>query len=399
LNAPERPVLSMADVRADFPATQRWTYADVAARGVLSLSVRAAMDAHLDERMYNGGDKARMFALVERVRGRFARLVQAHADEIAMTKNVSEGINIVAAGLPWVAGDNVVLSRELEHPNNVYPWANLSGRGVEVRNVPPRDGHMPVDDMLARIDGRTRLVTASSVTFAPGFRTDLARLGRACRERGIFFLVDGAQSIGLLRTDVEADAIDGLAVSTQKGLLGLYGMGLLYVRREWAERLAPVYLARFGVDLGEAHEATLGGEEMRLMPGARRFDLGNYNFLGCTALDAALDLQEALGSERIERHVIALAQNLAHGLVALDLPVCGADSGPQQTNIVTVGRLGNGGHDGLEDPRLNALAAQLSAHQVKFSLRRGLLRFSFHVYNDDDDVQRIVGFAREFCAV
>ncbi len=386
----------LASVRADFPATGLWTYADVSARCILSRTVRAAVDAHIDDRMYNGGDKARMFALVETVRGKFARLVNAHADEIAMTKNISEGLNIVAAGLPWLAGDNVVLCPELEHPNNVYPWLNLASCGVQVKKVLPRDGHIPIDEIVAQIDGRTRVVTVSSVTFAPGFRTDVGRLGRICRERGIFFLVDGAQSIGLVKTDVEADSIDGLAVSTQKGLLGLYGMGLLYVRREWAERMAPAYLARFGVDLGDAHEAALGGDGLRLMPGARRFDLGNYNFLACAALNASLDLQATLGSERIERHVTVLAHALAHGFSDMGLPVCGGAPGSHITNIVTVGRLGNGGHDGIEDPRMNALAAHLTANQVKFSLRRGLLRFSFHVYNDEADVQRILGLAQEF---
>jgi cysteine desulfurase / selenocysteine lyase len=386
----------LAGVRADFPATGLWTYADVSARCILSRTARAAMDAHLDDRMDNGGDKARMFALVETVRGKFARLVNADADEVAMTKNISEGLNIVASGLPWVAGDNVVLCRDLEHPNNVYPWLNLAARGVQVKNVLPREGHIPIDQVVAQIDERTRVVTVSSVTFAPGFRTDVARLGRICRERDILLLVDAAQSIGLVKTDVQADAIDGLAVSTQKGLLGLYGMGLLYLRREWAERMVPAYLARFGVDLGDAHEAALGRDVLRLMPAARRFDLGNYNFLACAALNASLDLQAVLGSERIERHVTALAHALAQGFIDVGLPVCGGAPGPHIANIVTVGRLGDGGHDGVEDPRMNALARHLEINRVKFSLRRGLLRFSFHVYNDHADVQRILALAREF---
>ncbi len=195
---------------------------------------------------------------------------QPQPDEIAFTKNVSEGLNMVATALPWQAGDNVVVCPELEHPNNVYCWLNLRRHGVNVRTVQARDGHLPVDDMAQRIDDRTRAVTASTVTFAPGFRTDIDALGRICRDRGMFFLVDAAQSCGVLHTDVAASHIDGLAVSTQKGLLGLYGMGFLYCRREWAEQMQPAYLARFGVDLGDAHEASLGSDAYKLMPGARR---------------------------------------------------------------------------------------------------------------------------------
>ena len=85
----------------------------------------------------------------------------------------------------------------------------------------------------SRMDARTRCATVSTVTFAPGFRTDIDTLGRACRERGVLLLVDAAQSAGKVHTDVQRSNIDALTVSTQKGLLGLYGMGFLYVRREW----------------------------------------------------------------------------------------------------------------------------------------------------------------------
>jgi cysteine desulfurase/selenocysteine lyase len=131
---------SVTDASREFPATEQLTYMDVSARGVISRAVRAALDTHLDGRMLGSAEKDEYFALVERTRGRFAQLINAHADEVALTKNVSEGLNTVAASLPWQAGDNVVLCPELEHPNNVYCWLNLRHRGVEVRMVSPRGG-------------------------------------------------------------------------------------------------------------------------------------------------------------------------------------------------------------------------------------------------------------------
>src|SRR5262249_60549664 len=101
--------------------------------------------------------------------------------------------------------------------------------------------------------------------------------------------------------------IDALAVSTQKGLLGLSGMGFLYCRREWAERLQPAYLARFGVDLGDAHEASMGDDEYRLAAGARRFDLGNYNFSAAAATEASLGGLPALAASHIQGYVGGLA--------------------------------------------------------------------------------------------
>jgi cysteine desulfurase / selenocysteine lyase len=387
----------IAAARANFPALERWTYLDVAARCVLSRSTRAALEAHLDDQMTNGGDKKRFFEVIEETRGRFARLINADADEIAYTKNVSDGINMIATAFHWKRGDNMILCPELEHPNNVYPWLNMRRYGLEVREVARDHGHMPVDEIIARMDGGTRVVSVSTVSFAPGFRTDVDRLGRACRERSILLLVDAAQSAGILHTDVRRSCIDALAVSTQKGLLGLYGMGFLYCRREWAEQLEPAYLARFGVDLGDsdAHEASRGGADYKLMPGARRFDCGNYNYAAAAAAHASLAQLAAIGTQHIERHVTGLAHEFARGMLALDLPVAGGEPGPHIGHIVSVGNLSDN-HYGAGDERIQGLYEHLVENRVKLSIRRGTLRFAFHLYNNRDDVARVLDLSRAF---
>jgi cysteine desulfurase/selenocysteine lyase len=387
----------IAAARGRFPALERWTYLDVAARCVLSRTTRAALDAHLDDFMSSGGDKKRFFEVIEETRQRFAALINAEPDEIAYAKNVSEGINMIATAFHWRRGENVILCPALEHPNNVYPWYNMRRYGLEVREVAPREGHIPVDAILGRMDASTRVVSVATVSFAPGFRTDIDALGRACRERDILLLVDAAQSAGILHTDVRGSRIDALAVSTQKGLLGLYGMGFLYCRREWAERLEPAYLARFGVDLGDAdaHEASLGNDRYRLMPGARRFDCGNYNYAATAAAHASLAELAAIGTERIERHVTQLAHALARGMLDLGVPVCGGEPGRHIGHIVTVGRLSDN-HYGADDERMQGLHDHLVENNVKLSIRRGTLRFAFHLYNNLDDVNRVLELSRSF---
>ena len=397
MNKPNTEFDVFAAFREGFPALEKWTYMDVAARGVLSRETRAALDAHLDDRMMNGGDKDRFFALIERARGRFAQIVNAEPAEITYTKNISEGLNMVATGIDWKAGDNVVLCPELEHPNNVYPWLNLQRFGVEVRMLKPRDNHIPVDEMIAKMDARTRCATVSTVTFAPGFRTDINTLGKACRERGVLFLVDAAQSVGKLHTDVRQSNIDALSVSTQKGLLGLYGMGFLYLRREWADKMHPVYLARFGVDLGEAHEAAMGDYTFRLANGARRFDLGNYNFAATAAVDASMKQLLDIGTQRIERHVTALSHALVQGFLDMGVPVAGGKPGAHLAGIVTIGNM-SANHYGSDDARFNGLYQYLGDNQVKLSIRRGMLRFSLHAYNNLDDVNRVLELSNKFLA-
>jgi cysteine desulfurase/selenocysteine lyase len=288
-----------------------------------------------------------------------------------------------------------VLCPDLEHPNNVYAWLNLRRYGVEVRTVPPREGHIPVDAIIDRMDARTRLATVATVSFAPGFRTDVETLGKACRQRDVLLLVDAAQSVGVQHTDVRASNIDALAVSTQKGLLGVYGMGYLYVRRAWAERMKPAYLARFGVDVGEAHEASMGSYEYTLAPGARRFDLGNYNFLATAAVDASMKQLIEWDTRRIEPYVQRLTHALARGFLELGLAVAGGEPGLHITKIVTVGAL-SADHYGTGDERYNRLYEHLTANGVKLSIRRGMLRFSLHVYNNMNDVERVLELTRGF---
>lgn len=386
----------LAQAYKAFPATGRYTYMDVAARGLMPQLARDALNVHLDERLYAEVDKHGYFDMIERVRGRFARHINANPDEIAFTKNVTEGIAAIAASIDWQPGDNVVICPEVEHPANVYPWLNLQRRGVEMRMVAPRNGALPVDDMVARFDKRTRVATCPTVSFTPGFRTDLARLGKACRDQGVMLVVDAAQSVGVLENDMEAARIDALAASTQKGLLGMYGMGFLYCRREWAERIQPVYLSRFGVDLGDASEADLGSFEYRLAPGARRFDLGNFNFTAAVCTDVTLEYLEGFGPAAIERYVLQLSHALARGFLELGLPVSGGEPGPHLAHIVTVGDMGAGGHDSTSDARMQSLHDHLVANGVKFSIRRGVLRFSLHLYNTMQDVERVLGLAREW---
>jgi cysteine desulfurase / selenocysteine lyase len=170
---------------------------------------------------------------------------------VAVTKNVSEGLNLFASSLPWKPGDNVVICPDLEHPNNVFLWYNLRKRvGVEVRAVEPEGGRLLPDRMATAMDARTRVVTVPHISFSPGFITDVAAVSRVARAHGALVLVDAAQSIGALRTDVRELGIDALAVATQKALLSLYGTGFLYIRREVAEELVPVHVARYGMDLG-----------------------------------------------------------------------------------------------------------------------------------------------------
>jgi selenocysteine lyase/cysteine desulfurase len=240
-------------------------------------------------------------------------------------------------------------------------------------------------------------VTVPTVSFSPGFITDVETLTREAHKRNVLVLVDAAQSIGALTTDVRRLDVDGLTVATQKSLLSLYGLGFLYIRRELADSMIPGHVARYGIDLGpDAHETALGDEDLQYQPGARRFDLGNYNYLGAAGALAALELITSLGVDQIENHVRRLAARLAEGLLDLGLPVAGGPPGPHLAHIVAVGKSGGGRHYTADDPAMNDLHAHLTAGGVHLSIRWGVLRMSLGVYNNEEDVDRVVELAREW---
>jgi selenocysteine lyase/cysteine desulfurase len=237
------------------------------------------------------------------------------------------------------------------------------------------------------------MVIASTVTYTTGARTDLDALGRLCRERDIVLLVDGAQSVGALGLDVRKTPLDAMTVGASKYLCGPYGIGFLYVRRERAERLQPGNLARYGIDLGDAHEGEKGGDHYRLMPGARRFDLGSYNYAGANALEVSLDLIAQVGVPAIEQHVLTLARAFTAGLHTHGLPVMSGQVDKHFSQVVLAGK---SSPDTATEALLQALHAYLFDHRVKASIRHGRLRFAFHFYNTRDEVEHVLGLIGAF---
>jgi selenocysteine lyase/cysteine desulfurase len=220
------------------------------------------------------------------------------------------------------------------------------------------------------------------VTFAPGFRTDVVSIGKACRERNALFLADAAQAVGVLDIDLGELPVDALAVGTPKALLGLYGMGFLFVRNDVANRLKPAYLSGAGID----RNLPSGGSSLK--SGAGRFDLGNPNHVGCVAAATSIETLQQIGTAEIEKHAVHLATLLSDGLKEQGLPVLAPGEPRMQTNIVSVGSALEPALDSTSDRRLIGVHAHLSSHRVDLSVRRGVLRFSTHGYTAKADIEQ-----------
>src|SRR5437870_10418918 len=278
-------------LRNEFPITRRWAFFDHAAVAPLSGRAQRAMTEWAADLTDNGDvHESRWFRRVNEVRDLAGRLINADPLDVAFVKNTSEGIGIVAEGLPWQTGDNVVTAAE-EYPANIYPWMNLADRGVELRTVPSRDRRLWLDDIRAAIDSRTRLVSLSSVEFASGFRNDVDALAALCRERGVYFFVDAIQSLGVFPLDLKRTPIDFLSADGHKWLLGPEGAGIFYVRRELIESTHPLTIGWMNV----VNAQDFGHYDFTLRPDAARYECGSHAIAGFLGLKASLELLQTIG--------------------------------------------------------------------------------------------------------
>ncbi|MFL6193809.1 MAG: aminotransferase class V-fold PLP-dependent enzyme [Thermoanaerobaculia bacterium] len=360
----------------EFPAARECAYLNHAGTGPLPRRAAEAM-ARLAETVSRTGDRlwADRMQEVERVRGLAARLLGARAAaEVAFVENTSTALSLVSEGFDWRPGDNVV-GAALEFPSNVYPWLNLARFGVEYRQAAEREGRIDPDELLGLCDDRTRMLALSWVQYASGFRSDLGRLGAACRERGILFVVDVIQGLGVLPIDVERDGVDVAAASGHKWLLGPEGAGILYVSSRVVERLRPVRVGwRTPKDPFHWTDYDLTWNE-----GAKRFESGTLNVYGIVALGASLDLLLEAGIEAIEPRVLALADRAARGLADLGFTLVSSRRPGETSGIVTAT------HPSRE---AGALVKHLAGLDVVVAARAGRLRFSPHFYNTDEEIDR-----------
>lgn len=273
----------------------------------------AAVAAFAEDNIRHGAARYPDWLLVEqRLRVQLAALIgAAGSDDIALLKNTSEGISLVAAGLDWQPGDKVVLSDQ-EFPSNRLPWEALATRGVTTRLV-SLAGADPEADLIAALDERTRVLAISAVQFATGLRLDLARLGAACRHNGTLFVVDAIQQLGALQFDVNAAQADVVIADGHKWLVGPEGVALFWTRPEIRDRIA---LTQFGWHMRE-HAGDYTRDDWTPARSARRFECGSPNMLGIHALSASLAVLAETGMAVIEQRVLANAGQLARGLAAL----------------------------------------------------------------------------------
>jgi len=304
-----------------------------------------------------------------RLRQQLQTLVNARsADEIALLKNTSEALSVVAYGLTWRAGDRVVISNQ-EFPSNRIVWESLAKYGVTTGTADLSSGDSPEAALIACMDDRTRLLSVSSVQYGTGLRLDLDKLGSACRERGILFCVDAIQSLGALTFDVQACQADFVMADGHKWMTGPEGIALFYCRSGIMDRLD---LKQYGWHMVE-DPSDYASTTWETAHTARRFECGSPNMTGIHALHASLELLLEVGMTTIQQLVLENTRfmidffNRHTDRFALLTP----QTTERYAGIVTFRPL-------QETPE--SLYGMLTAANVACALRGGGIRFSPHFY-------------------
>jgi selenocysteine lyase/cysteine desulfurase len=366
-------------LRALFPITERAIYMNHAAVSPPPQPTVAAVEAQLRDVSENGSVNYRSWmAVKENARRLAAGMIGARPSQIAFMRNTSDGLSTVANGLRWRAGENVVTFRR-EFPSNIYPWLRLrEAYGVEVRMCEERDGRVDLDELISLIDERTRVVAISHVQYGSGFRADLARIGRAARERDALLVVDVIQGMGALPVQVEAELIDVVAASCHKWLLTPEGIGLLYLSDRARERIEPTLVGWRSVTNPEDY----GNFEQQWKGGALAWETGNAPTALFYGLEASLKLLTETGIERIASHLSELTDFLCECLAGRDYEIVSSRRAGEKSQIVCLRP-----HDG-QTPY--ALYAHLKQQGIITAPRGDRLRISPHLYNTASEIETLV---------
>ena len=366
---------------AEFPHVRESPYLNAASMGPLPERARRAMEAYNQRRSRIHAMRDDDFEpTLRRARQAAARLVNADESEIALLPNTSHGINLAAHALPIDRGQRIVIS-DREFPANVYPWMGRArADGVELTIVPCDANGWPAEERIFQeLDrGDVAVFALSAVQFATGWLADLPAFGRFCRERGIAFVVDAIQSLGVVPVDVREAQVDVLAAGGHKWLCGPFATGFTYVRRELVETLEPPVVGWTSME-ASADYADCVDYRWEWVEGARRFEVATQPFQDLAGFAESVNLLMEVGVENVRRHVLGLIDPLAAWLRERGVEIV-SDMRPERRSGIFCFR-----------PRdLRAAFRPLHEARIACVPREGAIRLSPHLYNTANEVERVM---------
>ena len=370
--------------RAEFPVIDPGLFLAHAGVTILPQRVAKTMQDYLQYSCQAMQEYPEAWRAVNETRVVAARLIGAQASEIALLGPTSVGLSLVAAGLDWEVGDEVVCYAE-DYPANVYPWRDLERKGVVVRSVqPPSPGAITPEVVQQALTPKTRLVALASCHYLTGIRIDVDAIGQMLHKRGILFCLDAIQTLGAFETRV--DHVDFLSADSHKWMLGPMSAGIFYVKEALQEKLRPMLLGSWNVQSPKF----VAQPEIAFEGGGRRYEPGALNICGILGMKAGLDLIAEIGLPTISAQLLRLRRHLLDQVRenAPDLMPVGSVDESTASGIVSFVRAPDSGIN------MDALHESLTKQGIIASLRHNRadephLRFSPHFYNTEAEMDRV----------
>ena len=365
-------------IRNEFPQAAGLKYLNHAAVAPWPNRTREAVIAFAHENVTYGASRYHLFDEKENyLRRQISKLINAPSvDDIALLKNTSEALSVVAAGIRWNSGDNVVTSAE-EFPSNWIPWDAQKMHGVSLKKVNIRVEY-PEQALMEACDHSTRVLTISSVQFSSGIKLDLELLGDFCKANDVLFCVDAIQSIGAHEIDVQKIRADFVMADAHKWMLGPEGLALFYINAAVRDALN---LYQYGWHM-TATPDDYDIQTWQPAKSAKRFEPGSNNLLGIHALSASLSLIEELGMQNIEKELSARVSYLMDNLAAFGGINLLTPANPRQRAGIVAFQIA-----GVDQREIHK---QLLQNQVICAHRGGAIRFSPHYYTSMQDIDSVL---------
>ena len=351
-------------------------YFNHASTAPISTQIKKRIDEFVGERSEYALDDYWAFkAVADETKSFIGEMINCGGDRIAFLDNTTNGIIWLAQGIDWKSGDRIILN-DVEFPANVYPFLQLKEKGVEVDFITSQNGIVTAEEIIGAIKPQTKLISISFVQFLSGYKIDLEKIGKICKEKGIIFSVDSIQGLGAVRLDVEKCNIDFLANGTQKWMLGLQGLAFIYVRKELQDKMKTAPIGWLAVkDAWDLLDFNLATKET-----AERFQPGTLNNLGIYAFNSSMKLFKEFGFDEIERQILSNSKYFIDELekIGYKLPLY---SLPEKhlSGIVS-----------FRSQDAQKIFDILSQKKIVCSLREGYIRFAPHFYNTKQDIDYVV---------
>lgn len=368
------------EVRSFFPHTTNIVFFNTAAFGPMSTTIKKRVDENLDLRIAAEVDDTKtMFALRDKVRGGYAKIIGAEKRQIGVSLNTSFGLTLAANGLPLKEGDEILIS-DVEFPAIVYAWRGAAeARKLKIKFLESKERKFDIAELENAITESTKVLSISFVQFFNGYKNDLKRLSEICRKHNIFFVVDGIQGVGAEPINVRDCDIDIFSCGCQKWLMAPFGSGFFYISDRVKDILVPRNITWYSADW-EFEFSDLFKYDLPYFDTAEKFEGGYYATMNLLGMEVSQNLFLELGVSEIQKHNHGLIDKIAEALNRSDYyKVTSSLKESERSSIFT-----------FSCEHFQELQKYLHSHKIYTACREGSIRISVHLFNNDSDIEKLI---------